>query len=69
MEVKAEVNLKVEANTKVKGKTEVKVEISVRKSTHSTPRREARSMLRVDTERRFLPRSKGLEGLGSALDI
>jgi hypothetical protein len=28
------------------------------KSTHSTPRSEARSMLRVDTERRFLPRFK-----------
>ena len=26
------------------------------KSTHSTPRSEARGMLRVDTERRFLPR-------------
>jgi len=28
------------------------------KSTHSTPRSEARGMLRVDTERRFLPRFK-----------
>jgi hypothetical protein len=27
-------------------------------STHSTPRSEARGMLRVDTERRFLPRFK-----------
>jgi len=26
------------------------------KSTHSTPRAKARGMLRVDTERRFLPR-------------
>ena len=29
-----------------------------RESTHSTPRAEARGMLRVDTERRFLPRFK-----------
>ncbi len=29
-----------------------------RKSTHSTPRSEARGILRVDTERRFLPRFK-----------
>ena len=29
-----------------------------KKSTHSTPRSEARGMLRVDTERRFLPRFK-----------
>ena len=28
------------------------------KSTHSTPRSKARGMLRVDTERRFLPRFK-----------
>ena len=28
------------------------------RSTHSTPRSEARGMLRVDTERRFLPRFK-----------
>ena len=28
------------------------------KSTHSTPRSEAQGMLRVDTERRFLPRFK-----------
>ena len=31
---------------------------TLRKSTHSTPRSEARGMLRVDTERRFLPRFK-----------
>jgi hypothetical protein len=32
------------------------------KSTHSTPRSEARGMLRVDTERRFLPgfKNRGL---------
>jgi len=32
--------------------------LKIRKSTHSTPRSEARGMLRVDTERRFLPRFK-----------
>ncbi len=32
--------------------------LSKTESTHSTPWSEARSMLRVDTERRFLPRFK-----------
>jgi hypothetical protein len=32
------------------------LQIFEKKSTHSTPRSEARGMLRVDTERRFLPR-------------
>jgi len=34
------------------------VSILAEKSTHSTPRSEARGMLRVDTEQRFLPRFK-----------
>jgi hypothetical protein len=39
--------------------------LKIVKSTHSTPRSEARGMLRVDTERRFLPRFEN-RGLASS---
>jgi len=43
---------------KVRPKRKKRIRSKGTKSTHSTPRSKARGMLRVNTERRFLPRFK-----------